>query len=145
MLQLPEPLLAQAFDHFRACGRGRAECVVYFVGPGGGPAQAVSHPRHTASAVGYDVDGAWINQFWLDLARDGHQVLLQAHTHPGSAFHSSRDDQLALLNTAGYLSLVVPDFAQHAVGFDRAHLAKRAADGEWERADIGQELELTRT
>jgi proteasome lid subunit RPN8/RPN11 len=143
MLRLPEPLLAQAFEHFRACGRGRAECVMYFVGPDGGPVRAAVHPRHTASAVGYDVDGTWINQFWLDLARESQRVLLQAHTHPGSTFHSSRDDELALLNTAGFLSLVVPDFGLGPVGLNGAYLAQRDEHGEWQTVDIAQELELS--
>ena len=100
------------------------------------------HPRHTASAVGYDVDGAWINQFWLDLARDGQRVLLQAHTHPGSTFHSSRDDELALLNTAGFLSLVLPTFGQGPVGLNGAYLAGRDQNGEWQTVDVARELEL---
>lgn len=144
MLSVPWSVLARTFEHFRACGRGREECVVYWTGPLEAPqlVEAVVHPDHRASAVHYEVDGTWINHFWLALAQDQRAVRAQVHTHPGSTFHSSRDDDLALVQVADYLSLVIPGFGRGVVGLDGAYLTKRDAQGAWQVAAPETELEV---
>lgn len=133
MLTVTKEVFEQSFENLRACGSGRAECVVFWVGPLDRPEHVdeVVHPRHTATAGGYDVDSAWIGEFWLDLAGRARAVRAQVHTHPGAAFHSSRDDRLPLVHTAGYLSLVIPHFAGGPISLGGAHLAERSREGEW--------------
>lgn len=144
MLEVPKSLLAQTFAHFRACGEGRAECVAYWLGPLDAPTvvDEVVQPRHTAHAGGYDVDGACVNELWVRLAAEHREVRAQVHTHPGSAFHSSRDDALALIERPGFLSLVIPGFALDAVGLDGAHLAIRDDNGRWINAELERELKV---
>ncbi len=144
MLSLAAKVLKRSFEHLRACGAGRTECVVYWIGSRDQPGHVdeVVHPRHTASAAGYDVDPAWIGELWLDLAARGRTVRSQVHTHPGSAFHSGRDDHLPLIHTPGYLSLVIPNFAQGAVGLRGAHLAERSPQGHWIARDPQQLIEV---
>lgn len=134
MLMIRREQLESTFEQFRSCGRGRRECVIYWLGPreADGMVTEVAHPRHTATATSYEVDGAWVNELWLRLADDGLALRAQVHTHPGSAFHSSRDDERAAVQTAGFASLVIPDFGQGAVSLDGAHLALRGRDGAWE-------------
>ena len=144
MLSVPEAVVAETFDHFRACGQGRAECVVYWTGPAATPHQIddVVHPHHRAGAVHYDVDGPWINEFWVALGRDNRAVRAQVHTHPGETFHSSRDDELALVQLADFVSLVIPRFGQGAVGLAGAYLTKRDASGNWRPASLEAEIEV---
>lgn len=40
------------------------------------------------------------------------KLLAQVHSHPGSAFHSTGDDNLAASFHSGYLSVVVPQYAR---------------------------------
>jgi hypothetical protein len=133
MMQLAKGVLDHAFEHLRVCGAGRAECVVYLTGPVDAPAliDSVVHPRHSASAAGYDLDSAAIADLWRDLVGSGRSIRMQVHTHPGAAYHSSRDDVLALVHTPGFLSLVIPNFALGAVGLDGAFLARRSDEGDW--------------
>lgn len=133
MLRVSREILEASFAHLRSCGAGSAECVVLWVGPQETPdlVDEVVHPTHTASAIGYDVDPGWIGNFWLDLANRGRTVRAQAHTHPGSAYHSSRDDDLPLIHMEGYISVVIPRFAMGSVGLDDVHVAMRKADGRW--------------
>lgn len=133
MKRLRKEVLEQGFEHLRSCGAGRAECVVYLTGPVGEPAviDGVVHPRHTAGPGGYDLDSTAIAELWRDLVATGRSVRVQVHTHPGPAYHSRRDDALALVHTPGFLSLVIPNFALGAVGFDGAFLARRTHDGCW--------------
>jgi hypothetical protein len=65
---------------------------------------------------------------------------MQAHTHPAAAYHSSRDDALAIVHTPGFLSLVIPDFARGEIGLDRAFLAERGHDGRWRQVSIAERL-----
>ena len=143
-LTLHREVLGQSFEHLRSCGRGSEECVVLWVGPNArdGYVDEVVVPRHTASAVHYDIDPAWIGEFWLDLAKRERTVRCQVHTHPDRAYHSSRDDELALVHTPGYLSLVFPRFATAAVGLDGSFLAVRDEDGAWTPLDASEAIEV---
>ena len=133
MFQVGKEVLERAFEHLRACGAGRAECVVYLTGPIGSPLliDGVVHPRHSASGGGYDLDSAAIADLWRDLVASGRSIRVQVHTHPGPAYHSSRDDALAIVHTPGFLSLVIPNFALGAVGLQGAFLARRSEEGAW--------------
>jgi hypothetical protein len=144
VLEVPKILLAQTFAHFRACGEGRAECVAYWLGPldADGLIDEVVHPSHTANAGGYDVDGSWVNELWLRLAAEQREVRAQVHTHPGSAFHSSRDDGLALIERYGFVSVVIPGFAFGPIGLAGAHLAIRDDRGRWVAGDLERELKV---
>jgi hypothetical protein len=142
MKQLTQGVLAQAFGHLRRCGTGRRECIVYLTGPVDDPQliDGVVHPRHTAGPAGYDLDSASIAELWRELLASGRSIRMQAHTHPGAAYHSSRDDALAIVHTPGFLSLVIPDFASGQIGLDHALLAERTRDGGWTQAPIAERL-----
>jgi proteasome lid subunit RPN8/RPN11 len=144
VLEVPKSLLAQTFAHFRACGGGRAECLAYWLGPleARTVVDEVVHPRHTAHAAAYDVEGERVNELWVRLAAERREVRVQVHTHPGSAFHSGRDDRLALIERPGFLSLVIPGFGLGPVGLDGAHLAIRGDRGRWVEAKLEQQLKL---
>jgi hypothetical protein len=137
MITLAAGVLERSFEQLRRCGDGRRECVVLWTGPLAQPGRVdgVVHPAHTASAAGYDIDPTWIGQLWLELAEHRRTVRAQVHTHPGSAYHSSRDDAHALVHTPGYLSLVVPAFASGPIGLVGAFLTERASDGSWHELD----------
>jgi hypothetical protein len=144
MNQLKKEVLERAFEHLRCCGAGRCECVVYLTGPVDDPGviDGVMHPRHTAGPGGYDLDSAAIADLWRDLVAERRSIRVQLHTHPGVAYHSSRDDALALIHTPGFLSLVIPDFALGKIGFDGAFLAERTNDGRWVGVPLEERLKV---
>jgi proteasome lid subunit RPN8/RPN11 len=142
--QLNREVLEQTFEHLRRCGAGRRECVVYLTGPVDQPdvVDGVVHPHHTASAVGYDLDSAAIAELWRELAAERRSIRVQVHTHPGPAYHSSRDDALAIVHTPDFLSLVIPRFAEGDVGLEGAFLAARDGAGQWVEVSIHDHLEV---
>lgn len=142
MKQLKQEVLEEAFEHLRSCGDGRHECVVYLTGPilDAALLDGVVHPRHVASPAGYDLDSAAIAELWRKLVESERSIRVQVHTHPGAAFHSSRDDALALVHAPGFLSLVIPDLALGPVGFDDAFLAERTNDGHWSEVPVDERL-----
>jgi hypothetical protein len=64
------------------------------------------------------------------------------HTHPGSAFHSSRDNGLALVQTSGFRSLVIPNFAEGPVTLRETFLAERTPDGHWRELNPTTDIEV---
>jgi proteasome lid subunit RPN8/RPN11 len=144
VLRLRRETLEKTFEHLRACGAGRRECVAYWLGPRAEKDEIseVVHPRHSATSTSYDVDGRWLNELWVRLARDELELRAQVHTHPGSAFHSSRDDDMAAIQTAGFASVVIPHFALGGVSLDRSHVERRENDGSWRAVAAADEIEV---
>lgn len=103
---------------------------------------AVVHPRHRANGGGFEIDSAWISEFWLELARTGRGIRVQVHTHPFDAFHSAIDDSYPIIHSTSFLSLVIPDYGLGPVGFERAYLAEIDARGRWQEVPIASRLEV---
>ena len=144
-MKIAPGVIEGSFETFRSCGGGRDECVVYWSGPLDDPdlVDRFHHPRHMAGPVGYDVDGAWLTKFLPTLSAEDRTVRVQVHTHPGSTFHSSRDDGMALLYVAGFLSLVIPNFRLGAPTLERSYLTTLDDSGAWQVLDPLETLELT--
>lgn len=134
MLAIPRSLLEDTFRHLRKCGQGRAECQVLWIGPWASPESitAVAHPKHLAHTSGFEIDSFWISSFWKELSNAQVGIRCQVHTHPGRAFHSQTDDDWPVVHTAGFLSLVIPDFARGEICLDRVYLAELQKNGEWQ-------------
>jgi hypothetical protein len=136
-VRLPWAVLDGSFGQLRECGAGRAECVLYRCASLDEPdllTRAV-HPGHRAGYGGYEVDSAWVTQFFLDLRRARETVRVQVHTHPGEAGHSWTDDQFYLVSAAGFLSLVIPGFAAGPAGLGGTALVRMQPDGTWAPGD----------
>jgi hypothetical protein len=138
-LVLPGLVLEDSFGQLRRCGKGRAECVVYWCASLDRPDRLtrVVHPAHEAEYAWYEVDSAWLTGFFLDLRRRRQTVRVQVHTHPAGAGHSHTDDQFSLAPAAGFLSLVIPQFAAGTAGLAGTALVVMQPDGTWEPADPG--------
>lgn len=136
-IKLGEGLLEATFAQLRACGRRKRECVAYWVGPLRDLAvvSRVLHPGHEATASFYEVEQAWLHRTWLELEEAAAEIRVQIHTHGHAAFHSRLDDEYPVAQTAGLLSLVLPDFAQGPIGFDGAYLVELQRDGSWLELD----------
>ena len=143
-VRLPRGIMDETFGSLRSCGAGRRECQALWVGPWSDPGVVtrVVHPAHSASAVGFQLDDAWLNHFWGELADRGEGIRVQVHTHPGAAYHSATDDAFPILSVPGFLSLVIPRFAQGPAGFDQAFLARLDDDGRWREVPIPEHLEV---
>jgi hypothetical protein len=137
-------LLAKTFSVLRSCGAGRRECQVVWTSPWASPEiiREAVHPRHRVHSGGFEIDSAWINEFWLELARSEQGIRIQVHTHPQAAFHSAIDDAYPIIHSAGFLSLVIPRFALGRLGFDGAYLTEIQPDGTWREVPIASRLEV---
>ena len=140
-VKLPAAILEKTYRTLRNCGRGRCECVVYWTGPAGQDVvDDFEHPPHRRSPGGYEVDSNWLTEFWKELSVRKRSIKVQIHTHPGEAFHSSTDDKWPIISQAGFLSVVIPDFAAGEPTLDDAWIGSLQADGKWRRLDSAAEV-----
>jgi hypothetical protein len=142
--RIARALLSESFDMFRACGQGARECQLLWLSDWSEQhlIHRLVHPYHRAHAHGFEVDGAWLNRFWLELAQKGCGIRMQVHTHPLSAFHSPVDDRYPFIHTPGFLSLVIPNFGLSEIGFEGAYLTQIQADGRWCGVSIPEHIEV---
>jgi hypothetical protein len=142
MIEVPAKVWRDTVDVFRSCGAGRRECVAYWVAPCSEPDQLTRavHPKHSATRSHYEVEGAWLTGFWVELARAGETVRAQVHTHGRFAGHSPTDDAGALVYQEGFLSLVLPWFAKRLDPRDGAYLVELSAGGEWKELPVEERL-----
>jgi hypothetical protein len=137
-LRISQQLLAETFHRLRECGREGRECQVLWTVSWSKPdvIERVVHPPHASDSYGFQLEGEWLNDFWLALAKSKEGVRVQIHTHPELAFHSLTDDTWPIVHTPGFLSLVIPWFATGTVGFDGAYLCGIDLDGHWQQLEI---------
>ena len=142
--RVPYVVLNRTFGHFRACGGGKRECQALWISAWRAPEKIleVEHPRHRAHAMAFDLDSAWLNSFWVQLANTERGIRVQVHTHPGKAFHSPVDDAFPVVHTPGFLSLVIPNFGLGPVGFENAYLTEIGVDGRWREVPCDTRLEI---
>lgn len=136
-IAIPGVLLEATFEQLRDCGDGLRECVAYWVASKSEPDEIcrVVHPPHSSGPFGYEVESDFVNQLFLELRKSDETVRVQVHTHPGLANHSETDDSFALAPSAGFLSLVFPDFAQGSISFERSHVVEMDGHGEWRQVE----------
>jgi hypothetical protein len=136
LIRLTRDLVCRTFRVLQDCGRGECECVVYWVGPTQEDfVDRIEHPIHKRSAFGYEIEHNWITELWKRLAESRCSVKVQVHTHPGAAFHSTTDDQWPIVSQAGFLSIVIPDFAAGEPCLDEAWIGCLGADGTWRQIE----------
>jgi len=133
-----QDLIDRTFEIFRRCGGAELECVVFWTGPRDDASvnDDLHHPDHDSNSHGYAVDSNWLNTFFRDLYERGRSARAQVHTHPAAAFHSVTDDKHALVPAPGFISIVIPDFAQGQIGFESAAMYRLSDAGVWVKGDV---------
>jgi hypothetical protein len=140
-LKVAGDVLPATFKVLRDCGRSECECAVYWTGPShDGAVDNVEHPVHKRSALGYEVENSWLTDFWKRLAAAKRSVKAQIHTHPGEAFHSASDDRWPIVSQAGFISIVLPNFAIGRTSLENAWVGVMLRDGRWKRLASASEV-----
>jgi len=112
-------LLAETMEVLREFGTRRCEGMVLWVGEVGDEVAVIGRvlvpPQHaiqSENGVGYLVSNETLVALNRFLAQTKLRLIAQVHSHPGEAYHSSTDDQCAIVTTEGGFSLVVPNFGE---------------------------------
>lgn len=144
MLRLSACVLKETILTLARCGNARCECVVYWTGPKDEKSMVDGweHPAHRRSPYGYQIEDDWLTAYWFRLASENRSIRAQIHTHPGEAFHSSTDDEWPIVSTEGFVSLVVPNFAQGSIDLDQIWTGILRNDGAWKHVPTVSILEV---
>jgi hypothetical protein len=98
------------------------------------------HPAHIGNPGYYEIAPAWLNRIWFELNSAKIEIRVQVHTHCGKAFHSKLDNDFPFLQTAGFLSLVLPKFGFGRIGLEGAYLVELTAVGGWRQLNPASAL-----
>ena len=119
---IPRSVLEETISFLRAVGTAGAEGFVLW---GGNLASRTcfrfttalvpeQQPFGTPQGLLVTVGGDALFSINKTLFERGEILGAQVHTHPTSAYHSETDDHYPMVTLLGALSVVIPDFAQHA-------------------------------
>jgi len=113
-LHVPASVVEQTLTLLCQAGARDCEGVVLWLAPQASPiAVAEAYwPQQIASRVSFRIPPAGLSALLQHVAATGQMVAAQVHSHPGRAFHSRADDEMAVVRHIGALSLVVPGFAR---------------------------------
>ncbi len=81
------------------------------------------------------VDSDEMYRINVELFKSGLRLIAQIHSHPTDAYHSETDDEHAIANTVGCLSLVVPDFGAGNFNLANTAVYRLSQAGEWVELD----------
>jgi hypothetical protein len=134
---IPRPLLAASVRALREGSAGYREAVVLWQGRILDETTALITRLHVpyqrASRLHFDVPIEERLRLLDEVVAAGEFILVQLHTHPGRAYHSEVDDQLAIPRHTGALSIVVANFAWYWDGdLLQTSVNRHLGGGEWE-------------
>lgn len=144
--RVAESIIKGTLSHLRKYARQGMEGVGYWVGsyrPLEAEVGELWIPRFEATSVSYDVRPQEMLRLRKELDASGHVLLAQVHSHPGSAFHSSRDDVYAASPWPGFISIVVPNGGRiNRPFFEVAEVFECSGGSQWRR--LGPEEKYSR-
>lgn len=141
-LLVPRTIVQATLAHLQAGGARGCEEFAFWsghaVGNGTVLVSRAFHP-HTRQSRGHVTveDDAQLLAMTDIVHENDELVLCQLHTHPGEAFHSIADDQGAITDEVGFLSLVLPQFG--AGGLETAETYRRT-EGGWQHEGAATRL-----
>lgn len=116
---VPQASVDEAMLWMRQAGEKRCEGIALWAGTAEGstvtvrrtiiPDQRAFRSEDGVCVIADDIFLSTLNR-WL--YANGLRLIAQLHSHPSEAYHSSADDENAIVTTNGALSIVVPDFAR---------------------------------
>lgn len=142
-------LVDEAQSFLRDAGRTGNEGLVLLAGRLDGDVFEISDllvPKQrgirTADGVCVVVDEDEMRRINVHLFNSKLRLVAQIHSHPSEAYHSSMDDEYAIVTTVGGLSLVVPDFARRPFNLDECSVYRLDASGRWAEVPAARAREL---
>ena len=140
----------QTLKALQSAGDQLCECLVLWIGQIDdsealvfGPLVPEQRAVRSEDGVGYFVESHTLFELNKTLSESRLRLIAQVHSHPSDAYHSSTDDQYAIVTAEGGLSLVVPNFGDAPA--DPAEWAVyRLSSGRWRALSAREARELFR-
>jgi len=146
---LPREIALEGHRFLRLAGEQHSEGIALWAGYADGTTFLVTDlliPKQTGirreDGICAVVEGSELRRIGLELYKAGRQLFAQIHSHPTEAYHSSTDDEYAIVNTMGGLSLVVPDFAVRPFNLDEYATYRLSEKGAWDELNPREVAQL---
>lgn len=114
---LPQYIWGETLGSLSKYRTKKSECLVYWGGIVGASGEVVItsllRPNHTFQGWRVQLTSSEMKNLLRTLRIRDEKLMVQIHSHPGDAFHSPGDDDLATSFHSGFLSIVVPNFAKN--------------------------------
>jgi len=111
-LLLPVQVIEKTLKIMQKYGEQSRECIAYWLGErldeDSVVVDEVYIPKQYATVIASKVQETDVAKLFSILEIDEKVLIAQLHTHPGSAFHSSIDDEYPVAFEENFLSLVIP-------------------------------------
>jgi hypothetical protein len=107
-------LIEETLEFLKVAGKQQSEGVVLWLAAKNQVEAIISEayiPEQESSWGNFRIPRRAVVQLMRHLRAEGLYIAAQVHSHPSEAFHSSIDDEWAIVRHEGALSLVLPDFA----------------------------------
>jgi hypothetical protein len=148
---IPVAVAEQSVQTIQSAARHGDEAFIAWAGTADGSTFCFSRaivPRQTAHKTPHGLLVTLDSRALFELNRDCYQqgefLAGQIHAHPGKAYHSGADDDLAIVAIPGGLSIVIPDFARHGLAdVGRWACFQLQADGSWGRPRPDLSIEIS--
>jgi hypothetical protein len=138
VVRAPKSLFDDAQSFLRDAGRTGNEGLVLLAGRPEGQDFEISNlliPNQrgirSEDGVCVVVDEDEMRRINVHLFSSKLRLIAQIHSHPTEAYHSSMDDEYAIVSTIGGISLVVPDFARRPFSLDECSVYRLESSGRW--------------
>ena len=134
---IPEEIIFDTEKYLREYGQRHHEGMVFWLGRKHKDTAYIAsciNPVQTSTAVTVDIALAESQRINRILASKKEVLIAQVHSHPNTAFHSSRDDSMPATYAIGYFSLVVPYFCKNGMGnMSEIVIVEYIGSGEWKK------------
>ena len=141
---VPPSITAETLAHLRRYRTTEAVCFWLGTLDAHGKAELSEMwiPEFTATSVSYDIPPLEMLRLKSHLDEALLSLLVQVHSHPGAAFHSSRDDLNAASPWPGFISIVVPSHG-HITGefWESVEIYELLGGAEWKHLTVKEKLE----
>ena len=139
-IAVPAIIVQETLAELQTWGRRRSERIVLWLGSrtrSGIRVKMVWIPDQITGRDFFEIPRKGMQALFAALREHRLMVAAQVHTHPGRAFHSSADNEWAIVRHAGALSLVLPYFSMrtdHNAFARDAAVFVLSATNEWVQA-----------
>lgn len=147
-LKCAPQIIETTLRHLREGGERDVETVVLWLGHATAEMTQITEayrPNQLAAFDRFHISNEAMRTVMGHLRETRAKIVAQVHSHPREAFHSSADDEWAIVRHVGALSLVVPNFAGGATlnnFFDQVAAYKLSSDDKWIHIELRTALQL---
>lgn len=142
---IPGEFIEEVYKELRETGEEGYERLALFAGNKKGPVFTVTKTIFPSQrltkgphGVSFYVDGEELERMGQWLYDHSCHLVAQIHSHPGDAYHSEADEEMAIVTATGGISIVVPDYGNSDEYFSNSAIFRLLPGKGWTELSCDQ-------